>query len=1640
MKGFYLILFSLLFFSISGIQAQRSNGLAVEGTVTVEKGSVDGAVIEIFRNGRKTGDYGIGSNGRFNMELNYGYEFILIFTRRDNFPLRIAVDTNVPQSVLQSNPRFPPFPLNITLFTQIDGIDKTFSENTVLKIFYSQQVDNFISETYYNNTRIKQLIDQAILQSLQIGKEAGNLDGITKAEMAEIRKDYDKLIRQAENEYNRQEYLTALDGYKAASKILPKETYPKDRIAEINDLLALMMVQQEMEKALKDRLQALLVQGDQQFDQKKYEDAKSSYQRALSVDAANAHALNRVAMIDKIFDQAQADNEYKSLITRGDNSFDELLYAEALSFYTKAMELKKGEQYPQQKIAQINDILKQQAVDAEKIKGYRESIFQAEYNYEKQFYEKAVSFYENALVHKPGDEIAIRRIAEIKELMNQLAAKTLYDKQIRIADRAFQRKQYAEALPAYQEAASLMPSENHAKQQIEKINAIFAEEERLLAEAEAEKIRKAAEAEAAEQARLAALQEEKDRQYNMALAGADSLFALTRYEEARNSYQTALQLKPDEARPKQRIDEIAGLLVQIAETNKAYEGAIALADQSLARGDYDGAKAGYQQARQVKPSESYPADKLSEIDSLLETRARLSAEAEAEKAKLAAEAEAEKQRLAAEAEAAEQERLAALEAETNRQYNLLLAGADSLFALSAYENARTAYQNALQIKPAENHPKQRIGEIERLLEQIAESQKAYEGAITLADQALAREDFDAAKAGYMEALRLKPAESYPADKITEIDSILNVQATLAAEAEAERLRLEAEAEAEQKRLAAEAEAAERERLEEMAELDRKYNMALTSADSLFALNEYEHARTAYQNALHVKPRENHPQQRIEEIGRLLVQLAEVRKTYDAAIALADQALAREDFDAAGAGYRQALNAKPDETYPQEKLAEIETLIATRARLAAEAEAEQKRLAAELEAEQQRLASEAEAAERERIAALQAETDRQYNRVMAGADSLFSLNDYENALPVYRQALQIKPEENLPKLRIDEINNILVQLADAQKAYDNAITLGDSALAAEDFDAARTAYRQAQQSKPAESYPAEKLAEIDSVTETRLRLASEAEAEQLRLAAEAEAAERERIAALQAETNRQYSHALAGADSLFSLNDYANARTAYLQASQIKPEELRPQQQIEEIDRLLGQLAEAQKAYDNAITIADKALADEDFDAAMTAYRQARQAKPSESYPAEKLAEIDSLIETQTRLAAEAEAEKARLAAEAEAAEQARQDALRIEQERLYRLVIAGADSLFTLNDLQNSRSGYQKALQIRPEELHPQQQIAQIDKVLNEREEARKMQEQVQKEYQETVALADRLLKNREYAESRTAWLKAQEIRPEEGYPREKIAEIDFLLQQQAADENYRSLVLAADGLFNTASYDEAEEVYRKALEVKPGESYPTGQVIKIEALRKQQQEKMLAEQRAAAELERRRTEIEQRQQQMNERQEMTEAGISQIYNEYISLADGFFESKNYNVSRAWYHKALDVKPRESYPTQRISEINRLINGLLLSQRDRDYQNFVNLADSTFRQNQLAVARGWYNRALTVKPEESYPKEQVQAIADLIAERMAGRSGQLFESHMKNADEAMERGNFNVARFWYMKALELRPDDAQAKEGLSKIQ
>lgn len=659
------------------------------------------------------------------------------------------------------------------------------------------------------------------------------------------------------------------------------------------------------------------------------------------------------------------------------------------------------------------------------------------------------------------------------------------------------------------------------------------------------------------------------------------------------------------------------------EANARYKASLAKADKAFGAKDYSGAKDLFYEASGVKPDEKYPKDKIAEIEKIM--------------ADLASREAAEKERLAR-------------EKEINDKYNAALAKADKALASKDYAGAKSGYSEASGIKPAEQFPKNKIAEIDKLTADLASKEEAkrkaeeearlkaeaeaaakkkaeeealvkekaitekYNSALAKADKAFAAKDYPGAKAAYNEASSVKPAEKYPKDKVSEIDNLLS---QLAAAEEAKR---KAEEEARKK---AEAEASARKKAEEEAAakekaLTEKYNTAVAGADKAFAAKDYNNAKTAYSEASAIKPSEKYPQEKIAEISRILAEIAareanekELAQKYSDAISKADQAFGTNDYNGAKSFYSAASGLKPSEQYPKTKLSEIDKILAG--------------LAAK------------EAAEKA--------AGEKYNTALAKADKAFGAKDYTTAKTGYNEASGIKPSEQYPKTKIQEIDKILAEIAAADAAKKKA---EDDARMKAEADAA-----------------ARKKAEEDA------RLKAEAEA------AAKKTAEEEAARAL----NEKYNAAVARADKSFGAKDYTNAKSAYQEALLIKSGEQHPKTKIAEIDKILVELASAEEAkrkadeearmkaiaeaqaqkkaqeeamkalnekYNSIITKADKEFIAKKYEDARTSYTDASRLKPGEKYPKDKIAAIDKAVADE--LAAKKKAEEDAAAASKQAAE------------------------------------------------------------------------------------------------------------------------------------------------------------------------------------------------------------------------------------------------------------------------------------------------------------------------------------------------------------------------------------------------------
>ncbi|MGZ4116687.1 MAG: hypothetical protein ACXVPY_04375 [Bacteroidia bacterium] len=1378
------------------------------------------------------------------------------------------------------------------------------------------------------------------------------------AKNADLNAKYDAAIAKADKALAAKTYDAAKAGYNEALGLKPAEKYPKDKLAEIDKALADAAAKDAADKALAAKYDAAITKADAALAKKDYNGAKSSYNDALALKPAEAYPKTKLAEIDKALADAAAKDaadkelaaKYTAAITKADKALAAKDYPNAKSGYTEASGLKPAEQYPKDKLAEIDKALADAAAKdaAEKDRlakaveldaKYKAAITKADAALAKKDYPNAKAGYNEALGLKATEQYPKDKLAEIDKAIADAAAKDAAEKDklakaaeldakykaaITKADAALAKKDYPNAKAGYNEALGLKAAEQYPKDKLAEIDKAIAD---------------AAAKDAAEKDKLAKEKELNDK-YNAAIAKGDAALAAKTYDAAKAGYNEALGLKPAEKYPKDKLAEIdkaladaaakdaaeKDRLAKAAELDAKYKAAITKADAALAKKDYPGAKAGYNEALGLKAAEQYPKDKLAEIDKAIADAAN---------------------------DAAAKEKLAK-EKELNDKYNAAIAKGDAALAAKTYDAAKAGYNEALGLKPSEKYPKDKLAEIDKAIADAAakdatekdklakekELNDKYNAAIAKGDKALAAKDYTTAKAGYTDASGLKPTEQYPKDKLAEIDKAI-------ADAAAK-------------------DAADKDKLAKAAELDAKYKAAVAKGDAALKAKTYDAAKAAYNDALALKSAEQYPKDKIAEIDATIAKemgAKELDAKYTAAVAKADAALKAKSYDDAKAGYNEALGYKPAEAYPKTKLAEIDKTLAD--------------------------AAAKDAAEKDRLTK-EKELNDKYNAAIAKGDKALAAKTYDDAKAAYNEALGLKATEKYPKDKIAEIDALLAKEMGAkelEKKYTDAIAKGDAALGAKDYTTAKTQYNAALGFKPSEKYPKDKLAEIDKAL------------------ADLAAANKGK------ELEEKYKAAIAKADAALGKKDYTAAKAGYNEALGLKATEQYPKDKLAEIDKALADADAANKnkaldaKYQAAIAKADAALAKKDYTAAKAGYNEALGIKAAEQYPKDKLAEIDKALADADASnknkaldakyqAAVAKADAALAKKDYAAAKAAYNDAAGIKtteaypKDKLaeidkamadadaanknkaldakYQAAIAKADAALAKKDYSGAKTGYNAALGIKADEQYPKDKIAEIDKTLADMANKDAAAKEAEARYASDITKGDAALAAKDYEGAKAAYTDATGLKPSEKYPKDKLAEVEKALAVLAEankgkelEANYKALIAKADGELNSKDYTSAKADYIAASGLKPTEQYPKDQVMKLAGL-------IAAQSKNQA--------------------------VQAKYDAAVAKADAALASKDYTAALAGYKEANTIKPTEPYPTNKIAEINATLDDLAKSkEKGKEYDDDITKADHLFSAKDYKAAKNSYLDASLIKPTEKYPKDKI-AECDVFLKKKGGNA------------------------------------------------
>jgi poly-gamma-glutamate capsule biosynthesis protein CapA/YwtB (metallophosphatase superfamily) len=449
-------------------------------------------------------------------------------------------------------------------------------------------------------------------------------------------------------------------------------------------------------------------------------------QEAIAKRYAEEEAARKKAEAEeeRLRKEKEIQDKYDAAIAKADKAFTQSEWEYAKQFYQEASTTKPAEAYPKTKLTELENRIANE-------KKYTAAMEKGAAAMTAKDYTLAKTAFNEALAAKPNDAPAKGKIAEadaaLAELNKQKELDSKYTALIAAADKLFVAKKWAEAKASYTEALKLKPTEEHPKTRI-------AESDKMIAEEEAQK----------------ANEKQLNDSYNAAITKADKLFTEKKWADAKSAYGEALALKPAEVAPKNKIKEIEAL--EKAEADKAakekeldekFTAAISKGDAAFGSQKLAEAKAAFSEALALKPAEAYPKTKITEIDKLIAADAQKAAEEKA----------------------------------LNDKYNAALTKGSAAFTAKKYSEAKTAYSEAASLKPSEELPKTQLAKIEELIakdeaDKAAEKQLTdqYNAAMKKGDTEFAAKNFAGARTAFNEAAGLKPAEALPKTKIKEVET------------------------------------------------------------------------------------------------------------------------------------------------------------------------------------------------------------------------------------------------------------------------------------------------------------------------------------------------------------------------------------------------------------------------------------------------------------------------------------------------------------------------------------------------------------------------------------------------------------------------------------------------------------------------------------------------------------------------------------------------------------------------------------------------------------------------------------------------------------------------------------------------------
>ena len=405
----------------------------------------------------------------------------------------------------------------------------------------------------------------------------------------------------------------------------------------------------------------------------------------------------------------------------------------------------------------------------------------------------------------------------------------------------------------------------------------------------------------------------------------------------------------------------------------------------------------------------------------------------------------------------------------------------------------------------------------------------------------------------------------------------------------------------------------------------------------------------------------------------------------------------------------------------------------------------------------------------------------------------------------------------------------------------------------------------------------------------------------------------------------YAHLDAG-DALNAQNKYEEALAEYDKALAIFPGDKYVGAQAETIRGILKERKDKQDAYDTAIAQGNTLLEEENFDAAIMQFEVAKEIFPNDNLPKERIAEAKRLQSVYN------------------------------EKVSRFNNLVEEANNLSLRKNYEGAIGKLNQALEIFPNDS---QVLAKLSELQGSKD--------TQDRYNAFISEADRLYESKAYKDAKVQYQSALTVIAGDAYATDMIARLDPLIAQQDAEEAAR-----------IAAEQEAARLAAEAEAARLAAEAEAARLAAEEAARKAAEEEAarLAAEEAARIAEAERLERERiAEAERLERERI--AALRPQYDSFVKEGDKQFASKSFDKAVEAYAKAEELNIGETYPTEMIARINKIIEDNKLYELNKDAFTMTANTPRRFTFNPVDVASRRSNyvilKARNLTPGKSFP-------------------------------------------------------------------